>query len=307
MTQKPERITLETIYNRLVEIPDRKDTFVYRDGYAVVLNVRSFFHRTTEMGLPYLLEDYRIGMVRKGNMRIVVNLCETEYTEGTIVFVTPGTIIEPLYISPDFAIEGVGLSEETFHIAHGNALPEIFQGKIRNGAHTATPTHIALLDAMFHLLYTLVCSEDKVNNHTINNIINGITHYYNQIFTTNDSRQDVSSRNTDIFNRFIRLVNLHCRQERSLAYYANRLCITQHYLSSVVSNASGVTAKEWIDRAVITAAKVLLKHSDKQICQISDELCFPNPSFFCKYFRRLVGLTPQEYRTKQTTPPLSQP
>ena len=59
---------------------------------------------------------------------------------------------------------------------------------------------------------------------------------------------------------------------------------------------AGVTAKDWIDRATITLAKVMLRHTTKNISQISDELHFPNDSFFCKYFKRLTGHTPLGWR-----------
>ena len=75
------------------------------------------------------------------------------------------------------------------------------------------------------------------------------------------------------------------------------MCLTGRYLGTVVSQASNVTAKEWIDRALILRIKVELKHTDKTIAQIADDMHFPNPSFFCKYFRRLTGTTPTEYRS----------
>ena len=56
---------------------------------------------------------------------------------------------------------------------------------------------------------------------------------------------------------------------------------------------------QWINKAVILEAKVLLKHSNLLVFQISDELNFPNPSFFSKFFKRMTGMTPAEYQ-KQT-------
>ena len=51
---------------------------------------------------------------------------------------------------------------------------------------------------------------------------------------------------------------------------------------------------EWVNQAVILEAKVLLKHSDLLTYQIADH--FPNPSFFSKFFKRMTGMTPQEYQ-----------
>jgi AraC-like DNA-binding protein len=74
------------------------------------------------------------------------------------------------------------------------------------------------------------------------------------------------------------------------------MCITEKYLCLVVKSTSGKTPREWIDRAAVNNAKVLLKHTDMQISQISDRMNFPRSSAFCKYFKRKTGLTPQEYR-----------
>jgi YesN/AraC family two-component response regulator len=106
----------------------------------------------------------------------------------------------------------------------------------------------------------------------------------------------MKSRERDIFNKFIYLVNRSNGIERQLDYYADKMCLSQRYLGSIIRNVSGVTAKEWIDRAAITEIKVLLKHSDKQITQIADQLHFPNYSFFSKFFKRLTGTTPKKYR-----------
>ena len=75
--------------------------------------------------------------------------------------------------------------------------------------------------------------------------------------------------------------------------------MSQRYLGTLISNASDTTAKAWIDKSVIAEAKVMLKHSDMQVAQISEALNFPNPSFFCKFFKRLTSMTPQEYKNEQ--------
>ena len=107
------------------------------------------------------------------------------------------------------------------------------------------------------------------------------------------------SRQEELFRRFIALVNQHSKHERNVNFYADKLCLTPHYLSSVIRETSGQTVMQWINQAVILEAKVLLKHSNLLVFQISDELNFPNPSFFSKFFKRMTGMTPAEYQ-KQT-------
>lgn len=104
------------------------------------------------------------------------------------------------------------------------------------------------------------------------------------------------SHKQEVFNRFIRLVNKHVQEAHTLDYYADRICLTPRYLGTIVKEISGETAKNWIDRALITKAKVMLRHTDQQIIQIADHLGFPNCSFFCKFFKQKTGMTPQSYR-----------
>jgi AraC-like DNA-binding protein len=96
--------------------------------------------------------------------------------------------------------------------------------------------------------------------------------------------------------QFLYLVQENFREHRFLDFYAKKLEITAKHLSRTVKNQTGYTAVEWIERYVILEAKVLLKSSNLNIQQISDELNFPSQSFFGKYFKKLTGLSPKEYR-----------
>ena len=92
---------------------------------------------------------------------------------------------------------------------------------------------------------------------------------------------------------------LPTNRPHTLSFYADRLCITHRYLSRVIQQVSGTYAKEWIDRAIVPEAKVILKHSNLSVAAIAEELHFANPSFFNKYFKRLTGMTPNGYREKE--------
>ena len=86
------------------------------------------------------------------------------------------------------------------------------------------------------------------------------------------------------------------KKERSVSFYANKLCLTPKHLSGVVKEVSGKTAGEWIDRLVILEARAMLKTTEMSIQQIAEHLNFANQSFFGKYFKHYVGISPKEYR-----------
>lgn len=293
----PSKLTFETIREAIRSETSTRDNFISDpEGIVMYKGSVGLIHRFLNPSPPYLIEDYRFGMVCAGEACLRANLMEYHPTAGTAMFVTPGTILEPLEVSADFSVYGIGMSSEMFHIINHYRIPEMLNGQLKNATIRQSDEVAALTRRLLDTMWQLLHSAD-VGRDTRQAMAAVITHHYSDIFSSvRGSQQSHRSSGNTIFDRFLYLINKYAREHHRLEFYADKMCITDRYLGTVVRQVSGVTAKEWIDRAVITAAKVMLKHSDKQIVQISDELCFHNPSFFCKYFKRLVGCTPQEYR-----------
>ncbi len=94
----------------------------------------------------------------------------------------------------------------------------------------------------------------------------------------------------------MRLVRKHFRYERTVGFYADKLCISPKYLSLVVKEATNRSAAQIIDEYVILEAKNLLRFSGKNVQQVAYELNFPNQSSFGKYFKHLTGMSPTEFQ-----------
>ena len=175
-------------------------------------------------------------------------------------------------------------------------LPAAFNGQVRDFQLPASEADIAtalqIIDTLWHVVH-----QHDYNRALVSSLVAAQMHHYDSLFRRYaDQQQGSQSREQTIFDRFIYLINQHAVQEHHMAFYASKMCLTERYLGTVVRQASGITAKEWIDRALVTRIKVELRHTDKTVAQISDEMNFPNPSFFSKYFRRLTGMTPLEFR-----------
>lgn len=99
-----------------------------------------------------------------------------------------------------------------------------------------------------------------------------------------------------MLGHFLSLAKEHYKEQRGVKFYADKLCITPKYLSFLIKERSGKSCNEWIDDYVVLEAKALLKSTNMTIQQIADELNFPSQSFFGKYFKRIVELSPKEYR-----------
>jgi AraC-like DNA-binding protein len=105
-----------------------------------------------------------------------------------------------------------------------------------------------------------------------------------------------NSRQSELTNKFIELVERNYTKQRELKFYAEKLALTPKHISLVVKRSSGKSATEWIEKYVILDAITQLTSTDKSIKEIAYDLGFPSQSFFGKYFCRIVGASPAEYR-----------
>lgn len=245
---------------------------------------------------PFVIDDYRMGIYVRGEMRTSINLVERDLTPGTLVFLGPGTIINPIHFGENLELYGIGLFADFPMPFAKEKMPSAFNGQVRDFEIKVDESDIItarhFIDTIWHLVH-----QPDYNRQTLSSIVAAMMYHYDGLYRKHiDLLKASQSREQTIFDRFIYLVNQHATREHQIGFYADKMCLTEHYLGTVIRQASGITAKEWIDRALIEHIKIELKYSDKPIVQISEEMNFPNPSFFSKYFKRLTNQTPLEYK-----------
>lgn len=108
----------------------------------------------------------------------------------------------------------------------------------------------------------------------------------------------LSERTEDIFVSFIRLLSEHFKEHHDLVYYAGQLCITTTYLSRIVRQITGRTVLDHIHRLLTMEATYLLKYSELSVAQIADNLHFADAPTFTKFFTKMKGDTPKNFRGK---------
>lgn len=111
-----------------------------------------------------------------------------------------------------------------------------------------------------------------------------------------ENSDSMSRSSTRFADMFINMVQHNFRKERFLEFYAKELGVSTKHLSRTLKEVTGFTAVEWIERYVVLEAKVLLKSTNMSVQQIADELNFNSHSFFGKYFKKIVGMTPRKFR-----------
>lgn len=122
--------------------------------------------------------------------------------------------------------------------------------------------------------------------------------YYNSTFQSNvrNERKEYSSRKNELFKKFIHeLISSHS-VSREVLFYANELGVSCGYLNEVCNEVSSHSAKEIIDSAVAARLKYELSYTGKTIQELSDEYNFPSQSYFSRYYKRMTGMSPSEFR-----------
>ncbi|MCC8143064.1 MAG: helix-turn-helix domain-containing protein [Tannerellaceae bacterium] len=292
---RPQLLTFESIKESIRQKTTEKNRIYFGKDFIIVTNNNHLLSHMLLKANPVTLHYTMLGFVSTGEAVFTVNLLEHYLSRGNIIILNRETIYQLEECSDNFTFNILILSDELIGILFPEKEPEIL-GRL---SEAVLPLHAAEMDIALSLIDTILKILDvHINNEpAVYDLIRAIIRFADGIRrSVNEREEHTHSHEQEIFNSFLKLVNMHASKERGISFYADNLCITRNYLSVIVSRVSGVTAKRWIERAVIMEAKVLLKFSTLTILEIADKLHFPNDSFFNKYFKRIVGVTPMHYR-----------
>lgn len=250
---------------------------------------------------PNRIDAAVIAVCLSGKGKLGVNLKEYELCAGTLLMTLPDQIIQSMGVSDDFSGIFIGVSPQ-FIDRTFTQIKELLSFMFYIKEHPCVPLGREEQECMaeYHsFLWKKVKMENNIFRKEITREILAAMFYdlYNicrKHMPSDEIRY--KSRKEELFEKFMREVSANYKVERSVTFYANKLCLTPKHLSGVVKEVSGKTAGEWIDNFVVLEARTLLKSSEMSVQEIAEYLHFANQSFFGKYFKHYVGMSPKEYR-----------
>jgi AraC-like DNA-binding protein len=278
---------------------------------------------------PQVLTYGAILICRKGKAMLNVNYKDWELYEGAVITLFPNDVVE-LKVDGDFKSpqteNGDCRSPET---ENGDCKSPQTANSFQAEILKYNPS--LLREASLQLEQTVYSSlrEDRCRQDTpvVTNIINGmfglLKVYFDQSECTCISQlvlcqlkaffigfheylqrnpqyrpDEVKSyRVRELFNRFMMLLERDYKISRDVNYYAAQMNISSKYLTNIVSQVTGHTPKTIIDQYVILQLKMHLKRTTQSIKEMAWEFHFADVSFFCRYFKKHTGLTPQQIRS----------
>ncbi|MBO5902176.1 MAG: helix-turn-helix transcriptional regulator [Alistipes sp.] len=252
--------------------------------------------------LTALIQGVSIGVTVSGTAKIKINGKLHELRPNTLFIFNENTVIEQVKTSIRSSGYMITYSRQYLNSIQVDTqdLISIYHGFLDEPCVQIEPQEAAYIHDISKLMRSVLCDYAPTANRDkiIASLFAAMFHYVMGILQQHSSNgsNNVSNRTDELFNRFLDLLREHCSTERSVEFYAQKMGITPKYLSLILKKKSGRNASKLIDEAVVYEAKRLLKYSGLSINEIATKLNFASQSFFGKYFKQRVGVSPSRYK-----------
>lgn len=271
----------------------------YTDRDLAIFSTINHLMQPTSVSPKFIL----ILFVTQGQVEIHIDTTPYCIHQNEMLFCAPGTTLNASMLSPDFQGKVICMSNELMRDSLHNGV-DILEKIFYISSHPViqlSKSHMEYIN-----LYTRVLGK-KIKEpaaaykmEIIHSILRAIIYeflaYIEKENPQDEQRIAVCSQGNRLVQRFLTMLASDTVRSRFVTDYASRLCVTPKYLSAVCKHNTGKTASVWIDEFVVKDAKQLLLYSDSSIKEIAQELGFPNLSFFGKYIKAQLGLSPTAYR-----------
>lgn len=272
----------------------------YADGDMVIMNSTTQPHIESTVKLEMVTVVY----VESGLMQVDLNGKTVKAGAGDLIVCAPNTFVNNGMSTADYSSKVFGLSYKAIQrsLLMSKDVWGVLAFVTRNPVIHLTPESSVLIQKYYSLI------KDKIENphgYFHQEIMQSLFHciFYEVAAVIapqmGNLRHDGQFRQGEIlFKKFIEHLSASDNTDRSVKAFAEKLCVTPKYLSTVCKSVSGKTALEWIHDYLANTITQKLKYTDVSIKEIADDLGFPNISFFGKFVKNRFGVSPKEYRQR---------
>lgn len=235
-----------------------------------------------------------------GEIEASVNLNRISIRGNDMITLVPGTIFQIHSVEGNLKIYFLGFSSQYIEKANqSHAQLDMIYFTLGRPVLSLKPEGTRMMEDYLNLLIRMFETfPEKIRDEIAPNLYADIHKGISILYRDQNNDRVVASKSDQICRSFAQLVMQHYNQTRNVAWYAEKLNISHAHLCTTVKQITGKTCVDIISSMVIMDAKSQLKSTQLSIQDISDSLNFANMSFFGKYFKRYVGMSPLEYRNK---------
>lgn len=224
------------------------------------------------------------------------------FEKNDFVIWVPGTKVTDILLSPDFKSYILLLSRKFLEEMRPSSKLSVegYLYTLKCPVVPLTDDEMRVFEWNYRILGERITDTNNVHYRDIITCLAHIMIYDNfNAYSNLINKKTFSEQSSGIFERFLILMQDYCSTNREVSFYSDKLHISPKYLSAVCKNASGKTASDWINEYAIQHARTLLKNDKLTLKDISNQMNFNNQSFFARYVKRLLGVSPSKYREEQ--------
>ncbi|MGN0233350.1 MAG: helix-turn-helix domain-containing protein [Bacteroidaceae bacterium] len=247
------------------------------------------------VGYPFKINEYGCCICLEGEASGCIDLMPCNLKPSQMAINAPGQLLEQHTMSSDF--KGVGITMSQGFIK-GLGLSYNFQldRMLREAPIIELqPSQLEAILVYCRMVNRLLEEERPYQMESLHHLTCAFLYSIGAYLYKLSADRHCSNEEL-LMQKFLAEVRTNYHKERKVLSYANRMNISPGHLFTVVKRVSGKSPGDWIDEYVIEEARALLKGTSLTVQQISHELGFPSQSFFGKFFKRVTGVSPKEYR-----------
>lgn len=286
----------------LIDFDSLKSRLYMYESYQADILVADLNSQDVFLNDPVRVNALQVLLVLEGSIDLSIDYVLFQASTNTVVTIMPTHITKVMKYSPNFKGRLMAVSraflEQSMMPNHSSSMIQYM--KIRkNPTILLQESEIKTLDeSMLRLRQTILQTSHHLQRLLIQNTLMGFFIEMGNIFSERKEYNTPPSltRKEELFESFLRILYMYCKEQHVVSFYAEQLYITPQYLSLILKELTGRSANKWIDEALMREAKILLKAPQATVQQVADALHFSDQSTFGKFFKKHAGMSPMEYR-----------
>ncbi len=271
------------------------------DGKLLIVDTDAHNSLVETNALPGTIAAYGYTIVLQGWMTMLYSGREVHFTKDDLIIYTPGIAVSVLAISDDY--RGICLVADKDFAFESPTMRNAIRAAYLPAVELREPRLTLAEDDILHLMELmgiirryLLSPDHPFRSESLRSTYGLFLLELTAIQERTIRERRFPKRVEELFFDFLRLVPVHFAEHHDVAFYASRLCITPRYLSQIVREVSGRTVVDYINQMLLMEASYLLLQTSLLIVEIADRLHFSETASFTRFFTRMKGMTPREFR-----------
>ena len=277
------------------------DTIPGWDGKLLIIDTDSHNSLVETNALPGTIAAYGYTIVLHGWMTMLFNGREVHFTKDDLIIYTPGMMVSVIDISDDY--RGICLVADKDFVFESPTMRDAIRAAYLPAVELREPRltlaeedNLHLMELMRIIRRYLLSADHPFRSECLRTTYGLFLLELNAIQQHTICNRRFPKRIEELFFDFLRLVPIHFAEHHDVAFYSSGLCITPRYLSQIVRDISGRTVVDHINQMLLMEASYLLQQTSLPIADIAVRLHFSETASFTRFFTRMKGITPSEYR-----------